>query len=82
MGHAKEIITLDVYADNAQMIADGVKDIQSFIDDVIPDEEELYKEHTYVTIDLDFLAEEDHDIEFAVMEIGVNSEAGMCENVS
>lgn len=61
MGHAKEIITLDVYADNAQIIADGVAELQPFIDDVIPEEERMYKEVTDVVINLDFL-DENHEI--------------------
>ena len=62
MGHAKEIITLDVYADNAQMIADGVAELQPFIDDVLPEEEQMYKEVTDVMVNLDFL---DENLEFA-----------------
>lgn len=37
MGHAKEIITMDVYGDNQNIIADCVEEMQSFVDDVIPD---------------------------------------------
>lgn len=62
MGHAKEIITLDVYADNAQMIADGVAELQPFIDEVLPEEEQMYKKVTDVMINLDFL---DENIEIA-----------------
>lgn len=60
--YAKEIITLDVYADNAQMIADGVAELQPFIDDVLPEEEQMYKEVTDVIVNLDFL---DENLEFA-----------------
>ena len=38
MGHAKEIITVDVYGDNRNIIADCVDELQPFIDDVIPDD--------------------------------------------
>ena len=69
MGYAKEIITLDVYADKAQIIADGVQDLQRFIDDVLSEEEELYKEHTDVTIDLGFLEEEGPCTELAEVRI-------------
>lgn len=58
MGHAKEIITLDVYADKSQMIADCVLDMQSFIDDVLPDDGGMYRELTDVSIDVGFLKEE------------------------
>lgn len=71
MGHAKEIITLDVYTDKTQIIADGVEDLQAFIDDVLPEEEELYKEHTDVTIDLGFLEEEDPCAELAEVRIDI-----------
>ena len=40
MGHAKELITMDVYGDNRGIIADCVDEIQAFIDEVIPDEAE------------------------------------------
>lgn len=40
MGHAKEIITMDVYGDNRGIIADCVDEIQVFIDEVIPNEED------------------------------------------
>ena len=39
MGHAKEIITLDVYGDNREIIADCVDEIQAFIDEVLPTED-------------------------------------------
>lgn len=81
MGHAKEIITLDVYADNAQIIADGVQDMQSFIDDVIPDEEELYKEHTDVMIDLGFLSTEDNEMGIAAVDIAADHGIRAYENV-
>ncbi len=38
MGHAKEIITLDLYSDNTQLIADGVAELQPFIEEVLPNE--------------------------------------------
>ena len=40
MGHAKELITLDVYGDNREIIADCVDEIQPFIDDVLPAKED------------------------------------------
>ena len=30
MGHAKELITMDVYADNKGIIADGVPEIEEY----------------------------------------------------
>lgn len=40
MGHAKEIITIDVYGDIAEIIEDCLDELQPFIDDVIPEQEE------------------------------------------
>jgi len=40
MGHAKELITMDVYGDNRGIIEDCVDEIQPFIDEVIPVAEE------------------------------------------
>lgn len=59
MGHAKEIITLDIYGDNAQIIADGVEEIQEYMKDVLPeeigDDEELLKVEINVSEILDSL---------------------------
>jgi predicted component of type VI protein secretion system len=40
MGHSKEIITMDVYGDNRGIIVDGVPEIESYMDEVLPDEED------------------------------------------
>lgn len=56
MGHAKEIITLDVYGDNREIIADCVDEIQPFIDEVLPTEDldfELQTENMDVVISVD-----------------------------
>ena len=37
MGHAKSIVTVDVYGDNTRIIGDCVDDIQPFIEDVLPE---------------------------------------------
>ena len=36
MGHAKEIITIDVYGDNQGIIADCVPEIADFMEEVMP----------------------------------------------
>lgn len=36
MGHANNIITVDVYGDNKEIIADCVDDLKPFIDEVKP----------------------------------------------
>lgn len=40
MGHAKENITMDVYGDNQELIADGIWEISNFIEQVLPGQEE------------------------------------------
>lgn len=37
MGHAKEIITVDVYGDNSNIIVDAVPELDHYIKEVIPD---------------------------------------------
>ena len=39
MGHAKEIITIDVYGDNQEIIEDCLENLEPFIDEVLPEEE-------------------------------------------
>lgn len=36
LGHAKTIISVDVYGDNREIISDCIDDIQEFIDEIIP----------------------------------------------
>lgn len=57
MGHAKEIITLDVYGDNREIIADCVDEIQAFIDEVLPTED-LDREIQTENIDVVISAED------------------------
>ena len=60
MGHAKEIITLDVYGDTAEIIEDCLDDLQPFIDEVIPKEESEggtdFSEDNYIEQISEFLA--------------------------
>ena len=37
MGHAKELITMDVYGDNANIILEEIPELLSYMDEVIPD---------------------------------------------
>ncbi len=39
MGHAKEIITMDTYGDNQNIIADGVPEMEAYMKEVLPDPE-------------------------------------------
>ena len=36
MGHSKEIITMNVYGDNRNIIADGVPEMEAYMNDVLP----------------------------------------------
>lgn len=38
LGHAKEIVTADNYIDNHEIIADGVSELQEYMQDVLPKE--------------------------------------------
>lgn len=37
MGHAKELITMDVYGDNANIIPEDIPELLSYMDEVMPD---------------------------------------------
>ncbi len=45
MGHARELITMDVYADNKGIIADGVLEMEEYMRKVLPNpkETDLFK---------------------------------------
>jgi integrase len=54
MGHSKEIITMDVYGDNRGIIADGVPEIEEYIDEVMPkssDNETFKRELLEIVVD-------------------------------
>lgn len=56
MGHAKELITMDVYGDNRGIIVDCVDEIQPFIDEVMLTQEvgeELRIENLDIVISAD-----------------------------
>ena len=44
LGHSKEIVTADNYIDNQELIADGVKDLHEYIQDVLPPKPQNYSE--------------------------------------
>jgi len=55
MGHAKELITMDVYADNRGIIADGVPEMEEYMREVLPNLEEaeiLKKELLDIVLDV------------------------------
>ena len=54
LGHSSSIITVDVYTDKQVIIEDGAEEIQSFIDEVHPyDEEDARRLKNIFGIDLD-----------------------------
>ena len=55
MGHAKEIITIDVYGDNQEIIEDCLENLEPFIEEVLPEEEVI---DTYDVDCMDFVASE------------------------
>ena len=53
LGHATELITLDIYGDNQEIMADCVDEIQPFIDEVLPvkeDDEQMKQELLEISI--------------------------------
>ena len=42
MGHAKELITVDVYGDNQNIIPEEIPELTSYIDDVLPKKTDEY----------------------------------------
>ena len=59
MGHSKEIIT-DVYGDNMEIIADGVPEIEEFMQEVLPDvQDEGVNDQTDILPDIDRYLEQD-----------------------
>lgn len=40
MGHSKELITVDIYGDNKEIIEDCLEELEPYIDEVIPKEKE------------------------------------------
>lgn len=53
MGHSKEIITVDVYGDQQEIISDGVPEIEAFMKNVLPERRcRTDNDHTDVMIDV------------------------------
>lgn len=40
MGHSKELITVDVYGDNTNIMPDEIPELLSYMEDVLPEREE------------------------------------------
>ena len=54
LGHAKEIVTADNYIDNHEIIADGVAELEEYMDEVLPKESENYNEEENIFDCTDF----------------------------
>lgn len=54
MGHATEIISVDVYGDNEEIISDCLEELEPFIEDELPDKEES-KEDTLFEIPEEYI---------------------------
>lgn len=69
MGHAKEIVTIDVYGDNQGIIAEGVPEITEYMEEVLPtiSEEDSFKQEL-----LEVVADTSEYME--IMENGSSSE--------
>ena len=56
MGHATEIISVDVYGDNEEIISDCLDELEPFIDMVKPEEEiEEYGDELLIDIDEEYI---------------------------
>lgn len=55
MGHAKELITMDVYGDNANIIPEEIPELSSYMDEVMPKKESNNNDTWETVIDLDGL---------------------------
>ena len=56
MGHAKELITMDVYGDNANIIPEDIPELLSYMDEVMPDKsnkDDFESDVQDIMIDLD-----------------------------
>ena len=53
MGHAKEIITMDVYGDNRNLIAMSIPELEAFVDEVIPAEKIVRFREALTDIEID-----------------------------
>lgn len=53
MGHATEIISVDVYGDNEEIISDCLNELNPFIERVIP------KDREHIIQEIDFSEDED-----------------------
>lgn len=58
LGHAKEIISVDVYGDTQEIIEDCLDVLEPFIESVIPKEQESQYYDYSDTVEIDLIIEE------------------------
>ena len=57
LGHSKEMITMDVYGDNEEIIADCVDELNDFINDVLPEQKIIVRDESDFCIDDELINE-------------------------
>lgn len=74
MGHAKEIITVDVYGDTKQIIEDCLEELEPFIEEILPKKDTLncINDYEYIFILDEYYNEIENEIKIAVIENTVN----------
>jgi len=74
MGHAKEIITVDVYGDTKQIIEDCLEELEPFIEEILPKKDTLncINDYQYIFILDEYYNEIENEIKIAVIENTVN----------
>ena len=53
MGHSKEIITVDVYGDNSNLIAEPVPELEQFMEEVLPERRDEKLDEELLNIEID-----------------------------
>lgn len=54
MGHAREIITLDVYSDKQKLIADCIPEISDYLEEILPKDDDTGAAEDLTDVELDF----------------------------
>lgn len=53
MGHSKEIITVDVYGDNSNLIAEPIPELEKFMEEVLPERRDEKLDEELLNIEID-----------------------------
>lgn len=72
MGHSKEIVTVDVYADKTVLAYDALAETEEYFKSLLPDEEESYREDILnIVIDVSPYLPEKWDSDWARKQVSV-----------